>query len=125
MDSSDQSNEVPNPDGRPPVNSVEFIRAFRSLVEDDPRWERDEASRRARDYWREILLEDHEQLTLTYTDDLSRDADIADTWFNRFFIEDTAFDLDNREAWNHPIFQEFLGRWWHPGTRLPVLAPEV
>lgn len=123
MESSDQSNEVPNPDGRPPVRSVEFIRAFRRLVQDDPRWERDEASRRDRDYWTQVMLLDDAG---GYPDELSRDTELAHWWSQRLLIDDEQpFHLEDIQAWNNPIFQEFLGRWWHPGVRLPFLASEV
>lgn len=124
MADDDQSWQLPNPQGLPPVQSVEFIRALRTLLADESRWGNDEYGQRSRTYWFELLSDDTQRVE--DSDEVRRDTELADLWFQRLFVEGegaTYFHLDNPEAWNHPAFQEFLGRWWHPGTRLPILAP--
>lgn len=121
MASTTLTPRVPKTDGRPPVQSVEFIRELRRLVRDvpDTRWEADEESRRVRAYWDNTLEYDED----VYQVGQPRDADMADLWFGRLFIEEDDFYTDDPAAWNHPVFQEFLSRWWHPATILPVFAP--
>lgn len=124
MADDDQSWQLPNPQGLPSVQSVEFIRALRTLLADESRWGNDEYGQRSRNFWFELLNDDTQRVESS--DESHRDTELADLWFQRLFVEGegaTYFHLDNPEAWNHPAFQEFLGRWWHPGTQLPILAP--
>lgn len=122
--------DIPNTDNRPPVQSVGFIRALRYFVygervidgrtvTGDPCWERDDASRRARDWWRYVFDTDR----VTPTDPYLRDLALADIWWNRLYLIDTGYHLDNLQAWNEPIFQEFMAGYWHPGVPLPWFAP--
>lgn len=118
--SEDHNNRplIPNANNLPNVWDVEFTRELRRLVRDepDPRWEADEESRRVRRYWDAALASDEATG--------QNDAEIAESYWERMFLDDDNNVLyADVDAWNHPVFQEFTGRYWHGRQALPFLLP--